>query len=487
MGFRATLNQILSLLPKQRRTGLFSATQTSEVKDLARAGMRNPVTVSVKVKRVEAASGQLQQQSTPSTLRNYYAVAPYDKRISLLCKFLREHAKEKVIVFVATCACVDFYSLVFAKLARDTALLTHSDSEKVSHVVGLHGKMIPKKRSALYKKFVSNPTGVLFSTDVAARGVDIPDVDWIVQLAAPKDPAFFVHRVGRTARAGRQGGALLFVTDDEVPYVELLHGRDVPLIEMKMEADESETAELLDTMQSAAMHDREVLELGSTSFMSFLRAYKEHLCSYIFRFDRLKVGDVARAYGLLKLPKIPETRNRDIDFVERSDIITGTIPYLHKEKEAARQRRLQASLEEKAAEPVVELKLKKEVPAAPEAPEKRKRKKKEGLHKKIMDEWDDLAAEETLYKKFKKGKITSEKYESALFDDETPVAEFLRSEDASDSDCSDEDAAKKKPKRMMQHKIPVHESAKLPQKKFINKAHQRGDFRKKPNRFNRNK
>ena len=62
--------------------------------------------------------------------------------------------------------------------------------------------MVQKKRNALYKRFLQVEHGLIFSTDVAARGVDIPDVDWIIQMAAPKDPAFFVHRVGRTARAG---------------------------------------------------------------------------------------------------------------------------------------------------------------------------------------------------------------------------------------------------------------------------------------------
>jgi superfamily II DNA/RNA helicase len=71
--------------------------------------------------------------------------------------------------------------------------------------------MVAKKRTLVYQKFKHVDSGVMFSTDVAARGLDLPDVDWIVQLAAPKDPAFFVHRVGRTARAGRKGGALLFI------------------------------------------------------------------------------------------------------------------------------------------------------------------------------------------------------------------------------------------------------------------------------------
>lgn len=232
MGFKDTINQLLSILPKQRRTGLFSATQTKEVRELARAGLRNPVSISVRVQsrssginngdnaQSAAAAGttgattkgsqQVQQQATPSTLDNSFMVCPHDQRPDELVSFLNAQAGHKIIVFCATCACVDYYSNVFEQIANRGVLLP-----KTLEVVGFHGKMIPKKRNILYKKFVGLSSGVMFSTDVAARGVDIPDVDWIVQLAAPRDPAFFVHRVGRTARAGKLGGALLFVSAEE--------------------------------------------------------------------------------------------------------------------------------------------------------------------------------------------------------------------------------------------------------------------------------
>jgi ATP-dependent RNA helicase DDX55/SPB4 len=100
-------------------------------------------------------------------------------------------------------------------------------------VVGLHGKMAPKKRQAYYKKFTSSISGVMFCTDVAARGIDIPDVDWIIQMNAPKDPSFFVHRIGRTARAGRKGGALIFMSEDEQSYAYFLIGRGVPMAEIR--------------------------------------------------------------------------------------------------------------------------------------------------------------------------------------------------------------------------------------------------------------
>ena len=228
MGFRDTISQLLAFLPKQRRTGLFSATQTKEVRELARAGMRNPVSISVRVQtrpnanndqnsdlvsrnnNAETPALPTLQQATPSTLDNCYMVCEYDQRPDEILNFLRTHLDKKIIVFCATCACVDYYSNVFEQIAKKGKLLPDTLA-----VLGFHGRMVPKKRTALYRKFVKLPAGVMFSTDVAARGVDIPDVDWIVQLAAPKDPAFFVHRVGRTARAGRTGGALLFVTSEE--------------------------------------------------------------------------------------------------------------------------------------------------------------------------------------------------------------------------------------------------------------------------------
>lgn len=300
--------------------------------------------------------------------------------------------------------------------------------------------------------------GVLFCTDVAARGVDIPDVDWIIQLAAPKDPSFFVHRVGRTARAGRKGGAVLFVTEEERTYIEFLKGRGVPMNEMTSIEENEENKENKDdnilitsllwidtihnAMKQCACTDRGVLEAGSTAFMSFLRAYKEHICSYIFRFDQLDIGAVAKSYALLRLPKIPETRGvrgRAIVF-ESTDVNTSAIPYKHKEKEQARLRRLQTLIDDKAKEEeqaIIDnknpnsnnkdkkkLEEKKEwIPAeeyiVPED-EARKRKKKQSHEQKIMDEWSEMAAEEAAYKKFKKGKLTKEEYHACLFHEEAP-------------------------------------------------------------------
>ena len=186
MGFKETVSQILGLLPKQRRTGLFSATQTKEVRELARAGLRNPVTVSVKV---NVASGQAagkgdgssssgsgvvsRHQTTPSTLDNLFMVAEYENRPYELLRFVNDRASDKIVVFCATCACVDYYSLVFDKLSSESATSSLGAPllQNKLHVLGLHGKMVQKKRTGVYNTFLKGDGGVLFCTDVSWGGL----------------------------------------------------------------------------------------------------------------------------------------------------------------------------------------------------------------------------------------------------------------------------------------------------------------------------
>ena len=492
MGFKDALNQILSALPKQRRTGLFSATQTNEVKELARAGLRNPVTITVKVQ-----SNMTTPSTVPTTLHNLYEICEYENRISRLIQFINDHSQSKIIVFCATCSCVDYYSLVFPKFVTSTELLTSVP------IVGLHGKMVPKKRNSLYQKYVELENGVMFCTDVAARGrwlsiilvksefvtfdalgIDIPDVDWIVQLAAPKDPAFFIHRVGRTARAGRKGGALLFVANHEKAYIELLRGRHVPLEESTSQPtfDVSTTQEAL---KSFAMADRDVLESGSTAFMAFLRAYQEHLCSFIFRFEELDIGSVARSYGLLRLPKIPETRGKKgkpIVF-ENTNIDTSKIPYLHKDKEKARLNKIEKRKEEgelKEGDP------KKKVEWDPNyensVEPKRKRKKKQSYLQKFQEEWDELAAEETLYKKFKKGKLSKEDYDAMLESEEVASVNHGGGVKSSDNDESGSDVDEPLNTRMSKHSHHSKSAGKSKVREIANQGGVKMDYRKRKNK-----
>ena len=193
------------------RTGLFSATQTKELKELARAGLRNPVSVTVQVtKKVqsnttenngnsgntennEVKKSTLVQQTTPSGLENFYMTCAYDERPFQLSLFIMKNLKRKIIVFCATCACVDYYSEMFSKMTKtsvkvknvegegemDVQSVTPGSSSSSSnsnniktnnntnssylpsciHTLGFHGKMVPKKRALLYKKFLALQSG----------------------------------------------------------------------------------------------------------------------------------------------------------------------------------------------------------------------------------------------------------------------------------------------------------------------------------------
>ena len=586
MGFKDTINQILSLLPKQRRTGLFSATQTKEIKDLIRAGLRNPVNISVRVSynntsnnnsntddKVTSRSAAPEPVSshsndnnitnktttlaTPVTLESYYNICKYDDRPGELVQFLLSHQHNKIIIFCATCACVDYYTIVFNRF-RSKGLF---DLDSTLPIYGLHGKMLQKKRNIIYKNFLTLPRGVLFASDVVARGIDIPNIDYIIQLTAPKDPAYYVHRVGRTARAGKKGSSIIMLSKEEISYVNLLLGRGVPLtfrptsstpslttaatgdddgsggehmatdegqgrgygsdpmmyvdihqeepLEGEVEdadddsasddeeesssihdghhddtaaAEEDDTEypttttstfsesksgddltfnqQVLEEMKALAIADRAVLEAGSTAFMSFLRAYQEHLCSYIFKFADLDIGSVARGYALLRLPKIPETRgsrHKPVIFTS-TPIDTSKIKYLHKEKEQARLRKIELRHAQEAEQLAnahdptnsstahdVTVERKKAVWVPPEQyqpeEEKRVRAKKRSKQQVMMEEWDELAAEETTYRKFKKGKLSGKAYEKALLQSTAGVRDDAQADDSSDSDDDDHKAS----------------------------------------------
>ena len=316
MGFEVTLSQILARVPKMRRTGLFSATQTKAVKMLGRAGLRNPVMVNVSVdgnqkdgSQVDETALKPSEQATPSSLTNYFVICPLDQKLSRLVAFMQQHPNEKIVVFCLTCAIVEFMGIV----------LPQTPACKKLRVEALHGKMVQKRREKVLERFRAKDSGgILICTDVAARGLDVSDVDWVVQFDAPPDPNSFVHRVGRCARAGRSGQSLLFLTRQEEAYVDFLRLRKIPIEQIPSTEqcapperlsetptdqenhieDEMETTEARDQIASASgthitdimpaiksivLEDRDALEKGTKAYTSYIRAYKEHQCSFIFR------------------------------------------------------------------------------------------------------------------------------------------------------------------------------------------------------------
>jgi ATP-dependent RNA helicase DDX18/HAS1 len=209
IGFEEEMKQIIKILPTDRQSMLFSATQTTKVSDLAKLSLKgDPVYINV---------DEQNDTSTAEGLEQGFVTVEADKRFLLLFTFLRKNQKKKAIVFFSSCNAVKFYS----------ELLNYIDVP----VMELHGRQKQQKRTSTFNEFCSAEKGILLCTDVAARGLDIPHVDWIVQFDPPDDPRDYIHRVGRTARAGKQGRSLLFLLPSETGFLKYLKDAKVPLNE----------------------------------------------------------------------------------------------------------------------------------------------------------------------------------------------------------------------------------------------------------------
>ena len=191
LDFEKEIDVILQSMPRERRTYLFSATMTSKVKKLQRAALANPVKVQVNSK-----------YTTVKTLIQNYIFIPEKYKDCYLAYILNEFSGQTGLVFVRTCA-----------ECQRVALLLRNLGFKA---VCLHGKMTQPKRLAALQKFKSGSRNVLIATDVASRGLDIPSVDIVLNFSIPSNSKDYVHRVGRTARAGRSGRAISFVTQYDV-------------------------------------------------------------------------------------------------------------------------------------------------------------------------------------------------------------------------------------------------------------------------------
>lgn len=421
MGFEASINTILGYLPKLRRTGLFSATQTDEVENLIRAGLRNPLRITVKEKRDAENLGQ----RTPSTLKNYFMIIEADEKFSQLVTFLRNHGKEKILLFFSTCACVDYFSKCLQLILKRV------------EVLAIHSKM-KQKRNKVFGKFRTMTSGLLVSTDVMARGIDIPDVHWVIQYDPPSSASAFVHRCGRTARIGNTGNALVMLLPAEDTYIKFIQiNQKVPLTEM--EKDE-EAVSMVNKLRSLAIKDRAVYEKGVRAFVSFIQSYIKHECSMIFRLKDLDYGLLAQGFGLLRIPRMPELRGKSVTNFTPAEVDIKAIPFRDKAREKLRQQQLQtgeskkktltrpprseawSQKKEKKAKRLDRKEKKKLKNQRTQAEKQGKPVKEQNQGKRKLadddggDDWNELGKDLRLMKKLKKGKITKDEFDKQFED-----------------------------------------------------------------------
>jgi len=372
MGYEKDISSIMSKFKEQcpdpPQTVLLSATLSEGVERLSSVSLTDPEHVKVSdggvyggksskegldnthAEKQDTESSRGRTFTLPGKLKQQFLVTPCKLRLVTLAALVLQHcqfksSRHKMIVFMSTQDSVAFHAQLFTHMfSRDTkeaseklkeiALgqdsLTSKDAGNLLTVFQLHGDMSQKDRSKTFAKFGKAKAGVLLCTDVAARGLDLPNVDLIVQYTCPTSTVDYIHRVGRTARAGGEGRALLFLMPAETGYVQELNQHNISLTQTQAASVLQPLLDHIDdlpqppednkrqrpvTVQEAATHlqDRledavrgegDLKEAAARGFQSFVRAYaaySKELKEYC-RVSQLHLGHVAKSFGLREAP-----------------------------------------------------------------------------------------------------------------------------------------------------------------------------------------
>ncbi|NXG89420.1 DDX31 helicase, partial [Stercorarius parasiticus] len=359
LGFEKDVAVILNALNAERETRqnvLLSATLTEGVTRLADISLNDPVSISIAdeiQKGIKPASQMDREPSSssncmgqenfavPEKLKQYVVMVPSKLRLVTLAAFILEKCKfekhHKMIIFFSSCEQVEFYYELLLKVLSGGLESEQPERSSVSSAclqfLRLHGNMEQEERTEVFQEFLKSKTGILLCTDVAARGLDLPQVTWIVQYNAPASPAEYIHRIGRTARIGCHGNSLLVLAPSEAEYVSLLASHKINVSEIKMEKvlsslmkddcfklhrprskkscgtdpqEVRERATVLQTKFENYVHSNEgTVRWAKKALQSFLCAYTTYPrnLKHIFHIKSLHLGHVAKSFGLRDAPQ----------------------------------------------------------------------------------------------------------------------------------------------------------------------------------------
>jgi len=284
VGFEEEMKKIIRLLPKKRQTMLFSATTTKKTEDLVAVALKKePIYIGIEEKNIDG------KMATVAGLEQGYVVCPSEKRFLLLFTFLKKNRNKKVMVFFSSCMSVKYHN----------ELLNYIDLP----VDCIHGKQKQTKRTTTFFQYCNADSGILLCTDVAARGLDIPDVDWIVQFDPPDDPKEYIHRVGRTARGeGGKGHALMILRPEELGFLRYLKQANVPLNEF--EFSWSKVSNIQPQMEKLITKNYFLNLSAKEAFKSYVRAYESHSLKHIYDVQNLCLKSVGQSFGFVVPPHI---------------------------------------------------------------------------------------------------------------------------------------------------------------------------------------
>lgn len=282
LGFAATLNAIIENLPEERQTMLYSATQTRSVQDLARLSLQDPEYIAVH---------ENSSTSTPKGLTQSYVVCELPEKLNFLYSFIRNHIKSKILVFVSSCKQVKFIYESFRRLRPGIPLMA------------LYGKQKQLKRVAIYNDFCKKTEAVLFATDIAARGLDIPAVHWVIQLDCPEDANTYIHRAGRTARYQKNGQSLLvLLPSEEQEMIKALEEKKIPINRIRV--NPQKLGSIQKKLEAFCAQDLEIKQWAQKSIVSYARSVFLQSNKKIFDVNQLPLDAFAQSLGLPNPPRI---------------------------------------------------------------------------------------------------------------------------------------------------------------------------------------
>lgn len=290
MGFKKTLDAILGQLPNDRQTLLYSATQTKSLTDLVRLSMIDPKYIN---------TSEDNQLTLPKSLDQSWVQINLEEKLNMLWSFIKSHLQAKILVFVSCSKQVHFIYETFRKLQPGIPLMK------------LHGRQKQKARLETTVKFTQSKNCCLFATDVVARGLDFPAIDWVIQLDCPEDVSTYVHRVGRCARFGRQGKSMLMMLPSEIEFINKLESKNIKI--KKLNVKKSMIKNIQPQIQSLCFKTAELKYLGQKTFISYCKSVYIQKDKSVFKIDKLPLDKFASSLGLpgmpkLKLPKVTEER-----------------------------------------------------------------------------------------------------------------------------------------------------------------------------------
>ncbi|KAF2661377.1 DEAD-domain-containing protein [Lophiostoma macrostomum CBS 122681] len=289
MGFQKDVDAIVEYLPKERQTLLFSATQSKKLSDLARLSLQEPEYVSVHAE---------DKSATPKSLQQNHIICPLEEKLDTLWSFIQASKKSKILCFFSSAKLVRFVYESFRHMQPGIPLL---------HI---HGRQKQGARLDTTAKFSAAKSSCLFATDVAARGLDFPAVDFVIQVDCPEDADTYIHRVGRTARYNREGRGVVFLApSEEEGMLKRLEAKKVPveLINVRQKKRQSIKEQLVHML----FKDPALKYLAQKAFVTYTKSVYLQKDKEIFKLKEYDLEAFAASLGLPGAPRIKFLKDDD--------------------------------------------------------------------------------------------------------------------------------------------------------------------------------